>query len=47
MNTAYATIPTLANEYAAIWNLNGVYWDALLARVDCYDTDSILTQLGI
>jgi hypothetical protein len=44
MNTAY---PTLAQEYAAIWNLSGQYWDALLARLTCYDTDDILAQLGI
>jgi hypothetical protein len=47
MNTCYHTVATLAEDYAAIWNLNGQYWDALLARLDCYDTDNILAQLGI
>lgn len=47
MNTSYPIIHTLADEYAAIWYLNGYYWDELLARLTCYDTDDILAQLGI
>lgn len=47
MNTEYPVIAPLAKDYAAIWHLDGFYWDAILERLTDYSTDSMLAQLGI